>query len=123
MGSAINEYGLGSPRAQQLIEAARAMGPALKERRAKARDDQRVPDAELPIQFSVSGVGELAAQANGSPNRPASFQEPECITFRGRCLAILRPTGGAGEITLQAESSGLETAILTVQCEDSAGRQ
>ncbi|MGB1140878.1 MAG: acyl-CoA dehydrogenase family protein, partial [Halioglobus sp.] len=44
MGSAVNEYGLGSPRAQQLIEAARTMGPALKERRAKASKDQRVPD-------------------------------------------------------------------------------
>jgi 3-hydroxy-9,10-secoandrosta-1,3,5(10)-triene-9,17-dione monooxygenase len=44
MGAAVNEYGLGSPRAQQLIEAARAMGPALKARRAQAREEQRVPD-------------------------------------------------------------------------------
>lgn len=44
MGAAVNEYGLGSPRAQQLIDAARAMGPALKARRTQAREEQRVPD-------------------------------------------------------------------------------
>jgi 3-hydroxy-9,10-secoandrosta-1,3,5(10)-triene-9,17-dione monooxygenase len=40
----VNEYGLGSPRAQELLAAARAMGPALRERRERASRDQRVPD-------------------------------------------------------------------------------
>ncbi|NND69101.1 MAG: flavin-dependent monooxygenase [Halioglobus sp.] len=40
----MNEYGLESPRAQQLLEAARAMGPALRMRRDKANADARVPD-------------------------------------------------------------------------------
>ena len=75
----------------------------------------RVPDAVAQVRFCVEGPGELAAQASGAPNRPASFRLPECATFRGRCLAILRPTGGVGEIVLRAESEGLRPAALPVR--------
>lgn len=40
----MNEYGLESPRAQQLIEAARAMGPSLVMRREQCKAQRRVPD-------------------------------------------------------------------------------
>ena len=40
----MNEYGLESPRAQQLINAAKAMAPALRARRASAKADVRVSD-------------------------------------------------------------------------------
>ena len=56
---------------------------------------QRVPNAEIPVRFSVSGAGELAAQGSGTPNEPASFHAPVRKTFQGRCLAILRPNGSA----------------------------
>ena len=73
-----------------------------------------VPDAEMPVQFSVTGDGELAGQASGIPNKPASFKIPYRKTFRGRCLAILRPTGDAGQITLTAKAEGLEPATITI---------
>jgi beta-galactosidase len=76
---------------------------------------QRVPNAEIPVRFSVSGVGELAAQGSGSPNVPASFQAPVRKTFQGRCVAILRPNGSPGDITLHAEADELESEITTVQ--------
>jgi len=76
---------------------------------------QRVPDAEVPVRFSVSGAGELAGHANAVPNEPASFRAPRCTTYQGRCLAILRPKGNAGTITLQAEADGFEAETLTVQ--------
>jgi beta-galactosidase len=76
---------------------------------------QRVPNADISVRFSVSGVGELAAQGNGAPNDPSSFQAPERKTFQGRCLAILRPNGSPGDITLHAEAVGLEPEITTVQ--------
>lgn len=76
---------------------------------------QRVPDAEIPVRFSVRGAGELAGQGSGAPNDPASFRAPVRKTFQGRCLAILRPRGGDGEITLRAEAGGLEPTIITVQ--------
>ena len=78
-------------------------------------DGQRVPTAEIPVHFFVSGAGELAAQASGSPNDPASFQAPVRKTFQGRCLAIVRPTGGAGGIILRVEAEGLEPKSITVQ--------
>ncbi len=50
----MNEYGLDSPRAKQLLTAARAMGPTLKERRAQAARDQRVP-TETVEEFQKAG--------------------------------------------------------------------
>jgi len=75
----------------------------------------RVPDAKVSVHFSVGGTGELAAQGNGSPNEPASFREPVCTTFQGRCLAILRPTGGSGSIILRAAADGLDASSIVVQ--------
>ena len=40
----MNEYGLESPRAQELIAAARAMGPDLIARRAECKAGRKVPD-------------------------------------------------------------------------------
>jgi 3-hydroxy-9,10-secoandrosta-1,3,5(10)-triene-9,17-dione monooxygenase len=53
-GETMNEYGLDSPRAQQLIEAARALGPALLERKARCKADVRVPD-ETVAEFDRAG--------------------------------------------------------------------
>jgi len=78
-------------------------------------DGQRVPNAEVLVSFSVNGVGELAAQASGIPNDPASFRLPKRKTYQGRCLAILRPTGAAGDITLRTEADEMASETLTVQ--------
>ncbi len=75
----------------------------------------RVPNAEIPIRFSVSGAGTLAGQASAAPNKPASFQSPARETFQGRCIAIVRPTGSKGTITLNAAAEGLKTAAITIQ--------
>jgi beta-galactosidase len=68
----------------------------------------------IPVRFSVTGAGELAAQGNGSPNTPASFRAPLRRTFEGRCLVILRPSGVPGSIQLKAEAEGLEASQITV---------
>jgi beta-galactosidase len=75
----------------------------------------RVPNAEIPVQFSVSGAGELAAQGSGAPNRPASFRVPFRTTYQGRCLAILRPTGASGKITLRADAQELSSDSITIR--------
>ena len=51
---AVNPYGLESSRAQELVAAATAMGPALRERSARASADQRVPD-ETVAEFREAG--------------------------------------------------------------------
>ena len=68
------------------------------------------------IDFHVEGAGELAAVGNANPKDVASFREPTCRTYRGRCLAILRPFGREGTITLQAKADGLLSASAVVKC-------
>jgi beta-galactosidase len=74
-----------------------------------------VPNAEVPVHFAVSGAGELAAVGSGNPCRPESFRQPVRTTFRGRCLAILRPTAGPGTIRLRAEAAGLKPAAVKIR--------
>ncbi|HPU55947.1 MAG TPA: glycoside hydrolase family 2 TIM barrel-domain containing protein [Verrucomicrobiota bacterium] len=74
----------------------------------------RVPDAKMPVRFAVTGAGELAGHASAVPNEPASFRAPVRETFQGRCLAILRPTGEKGTITLRAEADGIEPGEVTI---------
>ncbi len=76
---------------------------------------RRVPNAEVPVRFTVSGAGELAAQASAVPNEPASFRLPVRTTYQGRCLVILRPQGGSGTITLKAEADGVKSATAVVK--------
>ena len=77
---------------------------------------RRVPDAELSIEFAVRGVGDLVAHTNGYPKDPASFTSSSRVTYQGRCLAILQPTGKPGEVILEASVDGLEPASLIIQC-------
>lgn len=78
-------------------------------------DGQRVPNAQIPVRFAVSGAGELAAQASSSPNDATSFHTPMRKTYEGRCLGILRPKGGSGKITLKVEADGLNPATIVVR--------
>jgi beta-galactosidase len=75
-----------------------------------------VPDIIRRIDFLVDGAGELAAVGNANPKDAASFRVPFCRTFRGKCLAVLRPLGGEGQITLSARSEGLSPASVVVKC-------
>jgi beta-galactosidase len=74
-----------------------------------------VPTAAIPIHFTVTGAGELAATGSPAPNDPSSFHLPVRKTFEGRCLAILRPKGDAGKITLKAEADGLKAATIALK--------
>jgi len=76
---------------------------------------QLVPDAELPVQFSINGVGEIAGVSNANPTDVTSAQASEKKTFRGRCLAIIRPTGNQGTITLKATAPGLTPAQVVIK--------
>ena len=79
------------------------------------RNGKVVPTAAIPIRFTVTGAGELAATGSSAPNDMASFREPLRTTCQGRCLAILRPRGEAGSISLKAEADGLESANVVIQ--------
>jgi beta-galactosidase len=74
-----------------------------------------IPDAVIPIHFRITGNGEIAATGNANPSEMASFQKPERNTFRGKCLAILRPSKQRGIITLKAEANGLIPAQIQIR--------
>ena len=63
------------------------------------------------------GNGELIASGNASPNDMESFNNPVCKTYRGKALAILRPSKNkkSGTITLMAEADGLETGKIEIK--------
>lgn len=76
-----------------------------------------VTDSDQPVTFAIWGAGEAAAIGSANPSDMRSFKSPNCTTFRGRCLVIVRPTGKTGEITLTAKASGLgiETTRIVVK--------
>jgi beta-galactosidase len=74
-----------------------------------------VPDAIIPLSFTVTGNGEIAATASANPKDMQSFQKPEHRTFRGRCLVIVRPKGKGGRIVLKAKGPGLAGTELILE--------
>jgi beta-galactosidase len=79
------------------------------------RNGTVVPNGSVPVRFTVTGAGELAATGSPAPNDASSFRRPVRKTYRGRCLAILRPKGDSGEMTLKAEADGLKAATVVVE--------
>jgi beta-galactosidase len=66
-----------------------------------------VPDAVVPVSFSVTGAGELAGVGSANPKDVASFRKPNHRTFHGTCAIVIRPTGKPGVIDIAVESPGL----------------
>ncbi len=79
-----------------------------------------IPDASIPVTFTVSGVGEIAGSGNANPTDMESFNSPVCKTFRGKALVILRPIKNniSGTITLTAEAPGLTTGEINIEIKD-----
>ena len=48
-------------------------------------------DADVMVNFSVAGQGELAAVGTGDPADVSSFSTGQKMTYRGQVVAILRP--------------------------------
>ncbi len=74
-----------------------------------------VPDAIIPLTFSIEGAGKIFATANASPSDMESFQQPKHKTFRGKCLIIVRPNRKSGTIRLKASGEGLKSGETIVE--------
>ena len=73
-----------------------------------------IPNADIPVSFTIEGEGELAAAGNGSPNQMTSFKQPRCHLYHGKALVILRSSKQAGKIILKAESGSLSMALIEI---------
>lgn len=79
------------------------------------KEGNEVSDAVAEVRFDIAGAGELAGVGNANPKEMASFRRPRRRTFHGKCLAIVRPTGTRGVITVQARSEGLQPAAAEIR--------
>jgi len=73
-----------------------------------------VPTTAVKLHISVEGDGRLLASGNAGPNDMQSFRNADCSTFLGRCLAILQPSTGSGQMTLKVSGEGLAEETLTI---------
>jgi beta-galactosidase len=73
-----------------------------------------VTDDSTLVNLKVSGAGILAGAGNASPFDMQSFRSLSPRLFRGRALAIMRPSGVPGEITLRVTAEGFPEAFITI---------
>jgi beta-galactosidase len=77
------------------------------------------PLAENSVRFSIEGPAEIAGVGNGNPLSLEPFQTDSRKLFYGKAMLILRTKQGqAGRVSLTAESDGLRSARITLQCSD-----
>jgi beta-galactosidase len=76
---------------------------------------QIVPQDSILIKLTLSGNGEIAASGNANPKDMASVNRSLINTYKGKALAVIRPSGKEGNIKLMAESQGLKTGELMIQ--------
>jgi beta-galactosidase len=70
----------------------------------------QVPNAEIPVEFEISGPCKLQAVASENPKDMHSFQQPRVKTYHGRCQLIVRLEKEGGKIVVTAKSEGLKPA-------------
>lgn len=70
--------------------------------------------ADDQVTIDVRGPAELVGFGSAAPATDESFVTPTHTTYRGRALAVLRPTGESGAIHLTAASPAHGTATITL---------
>jgi beta-galactosidase len=74
-----------------------------------------VPDAAVPLTFSLEGPGRLRATGSANPRGLKSFSDPNCTTFHGEALAIVQATSRSGRAVLRVSSPGLSSDSLDLE--------
>jgi beta-galactosidase len=73
------------------------------------------PRSMNPIQFEITGPGEIVATDNGDPTDMTPFPSTERKAFNGLSLAIVRARRGQrGRIVVTAKSAGLQDGRFTI---------
>ncbi|WP_303317232.1 beta-galactosidase GalB [Flavivirga abyssicola] len=82
--------------------------------RIEDKNGNLCPMADNLVNFSVSGAGKLIAVDNGNQTSVESFQANHRKAFSGMCLAIIKSSKKAGQITLTAKSKSLKSSKITI---------
>jgi beta-galactosidase len=81
-----------------------------------------MPVASNEVSFKVSGPGRLIGVGNGDPSCHEPDNGEKRSAFNGLCVAIVQATKQAGEIHVEASSTGLESASAVIHAETAALR-
>ena len=107
--------------------AAIALEPDRRTLRADGRDislitvkivDNRgrtVPVADNEVTFKVTGAGHLLGLGNGDPACHELDKGNQRSAFNGLCLAIVESERAPGEMAIQADSPGLNSATVVIE--------
>lgn len=87
----------------------------------QALDDKGrpVPTANIPVEFEISGPGQIIGLGNGDPNSHEAEKGNKRALFNGLAQVILQSEADkSGVITLTAKSEGLKPATITIAVQD-----
>jgi beta-galactosidase len=73
-----------------------------------------VPITDNEVTFRVSGSGKLIGVGNGDPTDHASDKGTSRRAFSGFCMALVQSSKTAGNITVEATSTGLSSASVAI---------
>ncbi len=73
-----------------------------------------VSNANVTLELALAGPAQVQAFGSANPEALGPFNASRTETFRGRALAILRPTGEAGTVHLNARAPGLPAAEIDI---------
>ena len=76
---------------------------------------RRVPDAAVPLTFTLDGAARLRATGSANPRGLKSFSDRNCTTFHGEAGAIVQPANYRELAVLRVSSPGLVGAQLPIR--------
>ena len=79
------------------------------------KDGKFCPRANLFMFVKVDGAAKLKALCNGDATDQTKFSSNYMRSFNGKLLAVLEPTGTAGDIEISAYGMGLKQASLKLR--------
>lgn len=76
-----------------------------------------IPNADLKIQFSVTGTGSIIGTDNANIKDLNPYISLSRMTWKGKALAIIKSKQTKGEIVLSANAEGLATENIKIKTE------
>ncbi len=79
-------------------------------------DGNIIPDTDnIIVNFEVRGNGKVAGVGSGDPRDMSGFEQASKKTYRGVCLAIIRPETTPGKISVKATAEGLKEGSFAIK--------
>ncbi len=75
------------------------------------------PWTKKTVKVEVEGAGVLQGFGSGEPQPTRGYQDPECPTYDGKVMAVIRAEKEAGPIRVTFTTEGLAPVTVTLQAE------